>query len=81
MRRKFLDADLAQTIAWMWLGFLVAGLVAWLVYRYWRRRHPIAPAAPERSYSQRLELRLTKSQGAAKRKRRGGPAKSGRSRL
>ena len=36
MRLKWLDTDLAQTIAWIWLGFLVAGLAAWLVYKYWR---------------------------------------------
>lgn len=76
MRRQLLDTALAQTIAWLWLGFLVVGVVAWFAYRYWRGRHPAPVPAPERSYSQRLELRLAKSQGAAKRKRRGGPGKS-----
>lgn len=50
MRKQLLDTNLAQTIAWIWLGFLVAGLATWLVYRYWRRRHPPAPPALERSY-------------------------------
>ena len=76
MRRRLPDANLAQTIAWIWLGFLVAGGIAWFTYRYWRGRHPPPAPAPERSYSQRLEERLTKSQVATKRKRRGGPAKS-----
>ncbi|MBK8064713.1 MAG: hypothetical protein IPK29_12115 [Betaproteobacteria bacterium] len=76
MRRLLSDTNLAQTIAWMWLGFLVAGFVAWFAYRYWRRRHPLPVPAPERSCSQRREQRLAKSQGAAKRKRRGGSAKS-----
>ena len=76
MRRQLLDTTLAQTIAWLWLGFLVAGVVAWFAFRYWRKRHPPLVAAPERSYSQRLEQRVAKSQGTAKRKRRGGSAKS-----
>lgn len=76
MRRQSLDTTLAQTIALLWLGFLVAAAVAWFAYRYWRRRHPPPVPVPERSYSQRLAQRLAKSQGAAKRERRGGPAKS-----
>ncbi len=76
MGRKYLDTALAQTIAWLWLGFLVAGVVAWFAHRYWRKRHPPPVPEPERSYSQRLEQRLAKNQGAAKRKRRGGSAKS-----
>jgi hypothetical protein len=74
--RKYIESSLAQTIAWMWLGFLVAGVVAWPAYRYWRQRHPLPAPAPERSYSQRLAQRLAKRQGAAKRKRRDGSAKS-----
>lgn len=76
MRRQYVDTALAQTIAWIWLGFLVAGGVSWLAYRYWRKRNPHRPPMPERSYSQRLEQRLAKSQGAAKRKRHGGSVKS-----
>lgn len=76
MGRTSLDTALAQTIAWLWLGSLVAGAVAWLAYRYWRKRHPPPVPEPERSYSQRLEQRLAKNQGAAKRKRRGGSVKS-----
>lgn len=68
-----LHTDLAQTIALIWLGILLVGVVAWFVYRHWRRRHPIAPPAAEQSYSQRLGQRFSKGQGAAaKSKRRGG---------
>jgi len=76
MRRHLLDKDLAQTIALIWLGFLVAGVVAWLVYSYWRKRHPPPPAAPQRSYSQRLQDRLAAGRGTGKQKRRGGSDKS-----
>ena len=76
MRRQLVDTALTQTIALLWLGFVIAGAVAWFAYRYWRRRHPPPPPALERSYSHRLEHRLAKSQGAARRKRRDGPDKS-----
>ena len=76
MRRLLSDTNLAQTIAWMWLGFLVAGFVAWFAYRYWRMRHPLPFPEPKRSYSKGLEQRLSKNQGAANRKRPGGPVKS-----
>lgn len=77
MRTKTMDTGLAQTIAWIWLGFLVVGAIAWVAYRYWRRRHPPAPPpAPERSYSERLEQRLSKRQDATSRKRSKGSAES-----
>ncbi|MCC6889857.1 MAG: hypothetical protein IT536_15105 [Hyphomicrobiales bacterium] len=76
MGRNSLDTALAQTIAWLWLGFLAAGVVAWFAYRYWRKRRPPPLREPKRSYSQRLEQRLAKSPNTAKRKRRGGSAKS-----
>lgn len=76
MRIHLPDKDLAQTIALIWLGFLVAGVVAWLVYSYWRKRHPPPPATPPRSYSQQLQDRLTAGRVAGKQKRRGGSNKS-----
>lgn len=76
MRRQWLDTSLAQTMTWIWLGFLVAGLTAWVVYRYWRQWHPPAPPPADLTYSQRLDQRPAKRQGAAKGKRRGGSAKS-----
>jgi hypothetical protein len=57
-------------------GWAFSSPVSWFAYRYWRKRHPPPVPEPERSYSQRLEQRLAKNQGAAKRKRRGGSAKS-----
>lgn len=76
MLRRLPEANLAQTITWIWLGLLVAGAVAWFAYRYWRKSHPLPVAEPKRSYSKRLQQRLSKNQGAANRKRRGGPVKS-----
>ena len=63
--RQLLDTGLAQTIAWIWLGFLVAGVVAWLAYRYWRRRHPPPPAGAGTELQPAPEERLAKRQGAA----------------
>lgn len=81
MRRQLFDTGLGQTITWIWLGFLVAGLGAWLGYRYWRRRHPSPQPAPELSYSERLQERLSKRQGTAGHpKRRDRPVKSHRRR-
>jgi O-antigen/teichoic acid export membrane protein len=74
MRRQLVDTALAQTIALLWLGFLAAGVVAWIAYRVWRRWNPPPPPVPERRYSQRLTQRLARHQGAGKRKRRSGPA-------
>jgi|CXWJ01.1.fsa_nt_gi hypothetical protein len=73
MSRQLPDIRLSQAIAWIWLGFIVAGAVAWLGYRYWRWRHPPQAPLPETSYSERLRQRLAKSQGAAKHKRRDDP--------
>lgn len=73
--RRPLDVALAQTITWIWLGFLLVGGVAWLAYRYWRKRHPPPAPAPDRSYSQRLEQRLAKKPSAATHGRRDGPTK------
>lgn len=68
MRQELVDSGLAATIAWIWVGFLVAGAVGWCAYRWWRGRRPIPPPALQRSYSQRLEQRLTRK-GASKSQR------------
>lgn len=78
MRPQLLNTALAQTVAWIWLGILAAGGVCWLVLRYWRRRHPLPHSLPEPSYSERLEQRLMRRRGAAKRKRRDGSTQSHR---
>lgn len=76
MNRKYLDPELAQLLALIWLGVLVAALSAWFVYRQWRKRHPPPKSAPETSYSQRLQQRLSKRQGSTSPgKRRERPAK------
>jgi len=71
--RRYLDIDVAQAMAWTWLGIIFAGALVWLGYRYWRRRHPPQPPLPEPGYSERLRQRLAKSQDATKHKRRGSP--------
>ena len=71
--RRYLDIEVAQTMAWIWLGIIIAGALVWLGYRCWGKRHPPPPPLPEPSYSERLGQRLAKSQDAAKHKRRGGP--------
>ena len=74
MRRQLVDTALAQTIALLWLGFLAAGVVAWIAYRVWRRWNPPPPPVPEPGYSQRLQQRIAQRRVAAKLKR-AGPAK------
>ncbi|GIX54436.1 hypothetical protein CQA4T8M7_36920 [Sphaerotilus natans] len=79
MRRSIPDADLAQTIAWIWLAFLAIGLAAWLVHRRWRKGHPPPARVTEPSYSQRLQQRLAMRQDAkGPAKRRGRPGKGRR---
>lgn len=68
MQVKYLDTALAQTLAWIWLVVLAVGGVAWLIYRYWRVRHPIPRPEPVLRYSQRLQQRLTKNSVVNKRK-------------
>ena len=69
MRRLLPNPDLAQTIAWIWLVFVLSGLLAWLAYRFWRRRHPVPPPAPQLSYSQRLQQRVMKGRATSMGKR------------
>jgi len=80
MQVKYLDAALAQTLAWIWLAVLAAGGVAWLIHRYWRARHPIPRPEPVLSYSQRLQQRLAKSQVVNKRRDPKRPSTSHRQR-
>lgn len=76
MRSRIPDAGLAQTIGWIWLAFVLVGLVAFLGYRWWRRRHPAQRPAPELSYSQRLTKRMSQRPAATNPKRRKRPVKS-----
>ena len=71
--RRHLDIAVAQAMAWIWLGIIFAGVLVWLGYRYWRRRHAPKSPLPEPSYSERLGQRLAKTKGAAKHKRRDNP--------
>ena len=71
--RRHLDSAVAQAMTWIWLGIIFVGVLVWLGYRYWRSRRPPQSTLPKPSYSKRLGLRLAKTQGAAKHKRRGNP--------
>ncbi|MGV8822748.1 hypothetical protein [Methylibium petroleiphilum] len=80
MRKQLTDTNLTQTMAWIWLGILVAGFVAWHAYRYWRKLTSPPPPLLEPNFTQSLEQRLAKRQATAKRKRRGDPIKNHRRR-
>jgi hypothetical protein len=76
MRRQLLDTSLAQTLAWIWLGFLVAAAAGWMARRCWRKRRPITPPPRQRGYSRRLASRLNKRRRATKHKQRSSPRDS-----
>lgn len=59
MSRRIPDPGLAQTMTRIWLGMLVAGTLILLLYRLWRKRHPLRPPEVVPSFSQRLQQRLT----------------------
>jgi heme/copper-type cytochrome/quinol oxidase subunit 2 len=54
------DADLAQTLTWIWLGVIAVVVLAYVVFRAWRKRHPSARRGPKMNYSKRLKQRLSK---------------------
>lgn len=54
-----LAMSVGQTLLWIWLAILAAGLLAYQLARLWRKRHPRL-RANKRSYSQRLRQRLAK---------------------
>jgi type VI protein secretion system component VasK len=65
------DPALAQTIAWIWLAILVAGMLVVLLYRLWRRRNPRRPPEVVAGFGQRLQQRLAQRRlHDAKRRRR-----------
>jgi hypothetical protein len=54
------DADLAQTLTWIWLGVVAVVALVYGAFRAWRKRHPCARQGPEMTYSKRLKQRLSK---------------------
>lgn len=49
---------LALLLLCIWVAILLAGVVAYRLFRWWRERHPLPKPAPERSYSESLQQRL-----------------------
>lgn len=73
MRYKTLDTALAMTMAWMWLVIVVAAVVGYALFRWWRKRHPLPVAKPEPPYAQRLQHRLNEHRAAGKPPKRSKP--------
>ncbi|MGH6625612.1 MAG: hypothetical protein ACRECD_03540 [Burkholderiaceae bacterium] len=52
------DAPLAMTLLWIWLVIVVTVVAGYLIFRWWRKRHPPAKAQSVESYSEALHRRL-----------------------
>lgn len=63
--RRYLDTNLAQTIALLWVGTVVLLLIGYALFRWWRSHHPLAKPDVVLPYAKRLQQRL-----AVKRRRR-----------
>lgn len=75
MRHKFLDTNLAMTMAWMWLSIVVAAVVGYGLFRWWRKRHPLPVPTDEPPYAQRLQHRLEELRAAGKPPKRSKPVR------
>lgn len=77
MRARLADPELSLAMTWIWIGVLLAALVAYGIFRWWRRGHPRKRPPTPLSYSAELSQRLQKNMtNGTKRKRRGKPAKN-----
>jgi hypothetical protein len=54
------DTDLAQALTWIWLGVVAILVLAYVVFRAWRKPHPATRRKHEMKYSKRLTQRLSK---------------------
>lgn len=70
MRTHLVDLDVRLTMTWIWLGFLAVAFLAYGLFRYWRRRHPVRPPEPKRSYSELLADRMASRRLSGEHKRR-----------
>jgi hypothetical protein len=71
MRSRLADPELTLELTWIWLGVLLAALLVYGLFRWWRSRHPPKPLPAPRSYSAELGRRLQKPKsGRSKQKRR-----------
>lgn len=73
MRYKVPDTALAMTLAWIWLVIVVAAVVCYGLFRWWRKRHPLPVPKPEPPYAQRLQQRLNEHRAAGKPPKRSKP--------
>ena len=65
---------LSLAMTWIWIGVLLAALVAYGIFRWWRRGHPAKQPPAPLSYSARTDQRLQKNMNkGTKRRRRGKP--------
>ncbi|MBI2770447.1 MAG: hypothetical protein HYX47_12550 [Burkholderiales bacterium] len=71
------NVPLAILIFWIWVGFVAVVLATYFLIRWWRRKHPLPPPAPELSYSARLRERLEAQQRAARAERAARRQKAG----
>lgn len=64
--------EIGLPILLIWMAVFAACVVAYVAWRWWRRRHPVTPKPPEPSYARRLRTRLGGHGGV--RDRRDAPA-------
>lgn len=57
-RTRMPDAGLAMTMLWIWLGFVGAIVLVYLLLRWWRKHHPARRPEPKPRYAQTLQRRL-----------------------
>ncbi|MGE4239577.1 hypothetical protein [uncultured Methylibium sp.] len=48
----------------IWVAIVLAGVVAYRLFRWWRKQHPLPKPPPERSYSESLQQRLAAARRA-----------------
>ena len=76
MRPRLADPELSLAMTWIWIGVLLAALVVYGIFRWWRRGHPRKQPPAPLSYSAELSQRLQKNMTTStKRRRRGKTAK------
>ncbi len=73
MRYKWLETSVAQTMALIWLVILVAAVVGYGLFLWWRKRHPLPVPKPEPPYAQRLQQRLNAHRAVGKPPKRSKP--------
>lgn len=57
-RTRMPDMGLAISILWIWLGFVGAIVLVYLLFRWWRKHHPARRPEPKPRYAETLQRRL-----------------------